>query len=221
MEAKAMIQQVERWASIAGIIFVALMFVGTFFVTDVPDSDAPAQDIADYLADSDNHTRNIVGAYIWAVGGLAFLCFLTRLRSVLRGAEGGTGALSNLAFGAGVVYVAAWMVSAMTFASVAYTVELRDAPVSDPDLVRVLPAMAWMILLLGGGFAGLLLVLSASVVILQTAVLPRWLAWLGIVMAILLLFDVIYVNIVPFLVWVLAASIVQLMRREETVRTVA
>jgi hypothetical protein len=181
----------------------------------------PRKDIADYLADSENHTRNIVGAYIWAVGGLAFLCFLTRLRSVLRGAEGGTGALSNLAFGAGVVYVAVWMVSAMTFASVAYAVELRDAPVSDPDLVRVLPQMAWMILLLGGGFAGLLLVLSASVVILQTPVLPRWLAWLGIVMAILLLFDVIYVNIVPFLVWVLAASIVQLMRREETATAAA
>jgi uncharacterized protein YciI len=31
-----------------------------------------------------------------------------------------------------------------------------------------------------------------------------------------LLFDVIYVNIVPFLVWVLAVSIVLLMRREET-----
>jgi len=36
------------------------------------------------------------------------------------------------------------------------------------------------------------------------------------VVAIALLFDVIYVNIVPFLVWVLAASIVLLMRREET-----
>jgi hypothetical protein len=31
-----------------------------------------------------------------------------------------------------------------------------------------------------------------------------------------LLFDVIYINIVPLLVWVLAASIVLLMRREET-----
>jgi hypothetical protein len=38
-----MVRQLERWAPLAGIIFVALMFVGTFFVTDVPDSDAPAQ----------------------------------------------------------------------------------------------------------------------------------------------------------------------------------
>jgi len=55
----------------------------------------------------------------------------------------------------------------------------------------------------------------------QASVFPRWLAWLGIVVAIVLFFDVIYVNIVPLLVWVLAASIVLLMRREETATTAA
>ena len=40
-------------------------------------------------------------------------------------------------------------------------------------------------------------------------------------MAILLLFDVIYVNIVPLLLWVVAASIVLLMRREETATAAA
>jgi hypothetical protein len=150
------------------------------------------------------------------VGGLTFLWFLTRLRSVLRAAEGGTGALSNLVFGAGVVFTALWMTSAATFASVAYAVRVRDASVSDADFVRVLPQMAWLILLVGAGFAGLFLVLIASAVIFRTGVLPRWLAWLGIVVAIVLLFDVIYVNIVPFLVWVLAAAIVLLVRRNET-----
>jgi hypothetical protein len=206
----------ERWAPLAGIIFVVLMFVGTFFVADVPDADASAQDIADYLADSDNHTRNIIGAYIWVLGGLSFLVFLASLRTVLRAAEGGTGLLSNVAFGAGVLYSAFMITSAVTFAAVAYAVGLRDAPVSDPDFVRVLPEMAWALLLLGGGFAGLFLVLIASVVIFQTRALPRWLAWLGFVVAIVLLFDVIYINIVPFLVWVLAASIVLLRRHEET-----
>jgi hypothetical protein len=108
------------------------------------------------------------------------------------------------------------MASGVTFAAVAYAIGFRDGTVSDPDFVRVLPQMAWMILLLGAGFAGLLLVLTASILSLQTGVLPRWLAWLGVLVAIVLLFDVIYINIVPLLVWVLAASIVLLMRREET-----
>jgi hypothetical protein len=210
-----MIEQIERWAPLGGIIFVALMVVGSFFVADVPDSDAPEQEIADYLADSDNHTRNIIGAYMWTVGGLAFLWFLTGFRSMLRGAEGDTGALSNLAFGAGAAFTAVWMVSAAAYAAVAFAIELRDAPVSDPDFVRVLPAMGGLLLLLGGGFAGILFLLAASVVIFQTEVLPRWLAWLGIVAAIALLFDVIYLNILPLWAWVLVASIVLLMRRQE------
>jgi uncharacterized protein DUF4386 len=216
-----MTRQLERWAPLGGIIFVVLMFTGTLFVADVPDADSPQQKIADYLTDDGNHTRNIVGAYIWVVGALSFLWFAAHLRSILRAAEGGTGILSNIAFGAGVIYSALMMVSAVAFAAVAYAVGLRDATVTDPDLVRVLPQLAWMILLLGAGFAGIVVVLTSCIVSFQTRVLPRWLAWLGVVVAIALLFDVIYVNIVPFLVWVLAASIVLLMRREETAAAAA
>src|SRR5262247_4052347 len=99
-----MSNQIERWAPVGGIVFVVLMVVGSRLVGDVPVPNAPGQDIANYLADSANHTRNIIGAYLWAVGALAFLWFLTRLRGDLRRAEGGTGALSTLAYGAGVAF---------------------------------------------------------------------------------------------------------------------
>jgi hypothetical protein len=49
-------------------------------------------------------------------------------------------------------------------------------------------------------------------VIHRTSVLPRWLAWLGIVAAIALVFDVVYINIFPFWTWVGIASIVMLVR---------
>src|SRR5262245_46122039 len=204
----------ERWAPIGGIAFVVLMIVGSMLVGDVPRPDASAHEIAGYLADSGRQMRNIIGAYLWTVGALAFLWFLTRLRNDLRRAEGGTGSLANLAYGAGVAFSAVWMVSAATFASVAYAVTLRDAPVSDPDLVRVLPPLGRLLLLLGGGFSGLLVLLAASLVILRTAVFPRWLAWLGIAAAIALLVDVIYLNIFPCWTWVFIASVVMLVRRE-------
>jgi hypothetical protein len=207
--------RLERWAPLGGIIFVALMISGTYFVADVPDPAAPQEAIAAYLVDGGNHMRNLIGAYVWVLGALAFLWFLTRLRSVLRGAEGDMGTLSNLAFGAGVIYSALMMASAVAFAAVAYAVALRGAPVSDTDFVRVLPQTAWMLLLLGAGFAGFLVVIATCIVSFKTRVLPRWLSWLGIVLAIVLLFDVIYVNILPFLLWVVVASIVLLMRREQ------
>ena len=216
-----MISRFERWAPMAGILFVLLMVGGGFLVSDVPNSDAAEQEIAGYLADGDNHTRNIIGAYLWVTGALAFLCFLTRLRGDLRRAEGGMGALSNLAFGAGVAFAAVWMVSAAAYASVAFAVGLSDAPVSDPDLVRVLPSLGGLLLLVGGGFAGSLLLVAASAAILRTGVLPRWLAWLGIVGAIVLLFDLAYLNIFPLWVWVFIASVVMLMRREPSATTAA
>ena len=132
----------RRWTALSGIVFVALMLVGASFVTDVPKADASASEIAGYLADSGNHTRNIVGAYLWVLGGLAFLGFVAGLRGVLRRAEGDTGTLSSLVFGAGVVFTAVWSVSAVALAAVAYATEFSNAPLSNPDIVRVLPQLA-------------------------------------------------------------------------------
>ena len=206
----------QRWTAISGIVFVVLMLTGAGFVTDVPKGDASAQEIAGYLADSGNHTRNIIGAYLWVLGGLAFLGFVAGLRSVLRRAEGEPGTLSSLVFGAGVVFTAVWSASAVALATVAYAVEFSDAPVSDPDFVRVLPQLGGLLLLLGGGFAGILLLLATSVLTFRTGVFPRWLGWFGILVAIALVFDVTYMNIVPLLAWVVGASIVLLMRQDET-----
>jgi Domain of unknown function (DUF4386) len=211
----------QRWTALSGIVFVVLMLTGAFFLIDVPAADASTQEIAGYLADSGNHMRNIVGAYLWVLGGLAFLGFVAGLRAVLRRAEGDPGTLSSLVFGAGVVFTAVWSVSAVALAAVAYSVGLADAPVSDPDLVRVLPQLGSLLLLLGGGFAGILLVLTTSMLIVRTRALPRWLAWFGILVAIALVFDVTYMNILPLVAWVLFASIALLMRQDETATAAA
>jgi hypothetical protein len=216
-EAEARTGGFERWAPIAGIAFVVLMVVGSALVSDVPAPDAPGREIADYLADSGNLTRNIVGAYLWAIGALVFLWFLVPLRNRLRRAEGGTGSLSSLAFGAGLAFTAVWLVSAVVLSAVPFAIEFRDATISDPDLVRVLGSTGRLLLLLGAGFAALLVVLAASLAGFRTGVFPRWLAWLGIVASVSLLFAVVYGNILPFWTWVFLASIV--MWRRPVLRT--
>lgn len=92
---------------------------------------------------------------------------------------------------------------------------------SDPDLVRVLPQLGSLLLLLGGGFAGIVLVLATSMLIFRTRVLHRWLAWFGILVAIALVFPVTYMNILPLVAWVLFASIALLMRQDETATAAA
>jgi len=69
---------------------------------------------------------------------------------------------------------------------------------------------------LGGGFAALVLVLTTSIISLRTGVLPQWLAWLGILAAIVLLFAVIFLPMVALLIWVLAVAGVLLTRTEKT-----
>ena len=91
-----MVKQLERWPALSGIVFVALMLTGAAFVIDVPAADASAQEIAGYLADGENHMRNIIGAYLWVLGGLAFLGFVTGLQAVLRRAEAEPGTLPSL-----------------------------------------------------------------------------------------------------------------------------
>jgi uncharacterized membrane protein SirB2 len=214
-----MISRIERWAPISGIVFVVLMVVGSMLVSNVPSPNAPQHQVVSYLTDGAQQMRNIIGAYLWVVGSLTFLVFLVRLRNDLRRAESGTGYLSNLAFGAGAAFAAAWTVAATTSVAVAYAIRLRGAPVTDTDLVRVLPPLGRLVLLLGGGFAGILVLLAASAVIIKTGVFARWLGWLGIVAAIVLAFDVVYRDISPFWVWVFIASIVMLTRRGATART--
>jgi hypothetical protein len=208
----------ERWAPVAGIAFVVLMVVGSMLVSNVPDPDASRAEIIDYLGDGSRQMNNI-GAYLWVIGSLAFLWFLIRLRNDLRRAEGGSGTLSNLAFGAGVAFAAVWTISAATFASVAYAVTLRDAPVTDTDLIRVLPPLGRLELLFGGGFFGLTVLLATAAVVLRTGFLPRWLGGLGIVAAIALLFDITYLTIFPFWGWVFIASIVMLVRHRAPLTT--
>jgi Domain of unknown function (DUF4386) len=203
---------VERWAPFAGIAFVVLMVVGSMLIGEVPAPDASTQEVASYVADSGNHTRNIIGAYLWVIGALAFLWFLVRLRNDLRRAEGRMGSASAVAFGAGVAFVAVWLVAAALSAVVPWAIELRDAPLSDPDLVTLLPATGRLLLLLGGGFAGVVVLLAASAAIFRTGVFPRWLAWLGVAASIVLAFDLVYLTIWPFWAWVLVASIVMLRR---------
>jgi hypothetical protein len=144
-----------------------------------------------------------------------------RLRNDIRRAEAGTGSLSTLAFGAGVAFAAVWMVSAAAYVALPYAIELRDAPITDTQLVSVLPVTGRLSLLLGGGFSGVVVILAAVAVIFRTGVFPRWLGWLGIVASIVLLFDVVYITIWPFWTWVLVASIVMLTRREPTAGTTA
>lgn len=209
-------RQLAAWAPYAGIAFVVLAIIGILFLLDIPDADASDEDIADYLGDGGRHARNIIGFYLCTLASLAFLWFLAGLRSRLHEAEGMPGTLSALAFGAGLLFTGLFLVSAVSMVAVAGGIEFGDVPEDvNGDFVRMLPQFGFGLLLVGGGFSAIGLILATSVVVLDTGVLPSWVAWLGFLAALALVFAFIFIPIVALLVWVLAVSIALLMGREE------
>ncbi len=206
---------IERWAPLGGIIFVVLLIIGLVLIADSPDFDASDQEVTDYLNDDGNLVRNVIGFYMWGVAAMAFLWFASGVRTELRRAEGESSALSTLGFGAAIVFAAMLLAAGGAVASVAGAIEFGDATKPAPDFVRMLPQLGFAMLLVGGAFSAIIFLLSTSALTLKTGVLPQWIAWLGFVAAIVLLFGALFIPMIALPIWVLAASIVLLMRRQE------
>src|SRR6266571_9183160 len=82
-----------RWSGIAAIAFVVLFVVGFVLTTDTPDGNESNAAWRRYFLDSGHRTGMIVGAFAFALAGLAFLVFLSVLRERLRHASTGADGL--------------------------------------------------------------------------------------------------------------------------------
>jgi hypothetical protein len=61
--------------------------------------------------------------------------------------------------------------------------------------------------LVSGVMLASILVLCASTAALRTGVLPAWLGWTGLVVAVIMLFAVFFIPILIFVAWVLVVSL--------------
>jgi hypothetical protein len=116
--------------------------------------------------------------------------------------------LSNVAFGGAVVFTAMLWAGAAAATGVSLGKSFGGEPLSNADLGRFLPQVGDVAILLFAMFRAIALIDAASIVILRTGILPRWLAWLGFVCAIVLLFGVVFIPMIAFPIWLLAVSIV-------------
>jgi hypothetical protein len=178
---------------------------------NIPDGVSDAKLVA-WWADSGNQTTAIVSMYLFIVAGLCFLLFLTKLRSRLLAAEGGTGELTTLAVASGVVFVAMLLVAAASRGVIGFAVQSPGANESlpGPDTLRYLPQTGYAALGIGGLLAAAVAMATTSWLIVRTAVFGRWLAWLGSATALVIVGAaaalVGMVAIPAMLIWVLAVS---------------
>jgi hypothetical protein len=125
---------------------------------------------------------------------------------VLRAAEGGTGRLSAVAFGGGIVLAGAIALAAAIQFAGADTA--GDVP---PEVTQTLSVMN-ADLFFGFGIGILALLLATGLVVIGTGVLPTWLGWVAIVIGILSVTPAGFIGFLLWIVWTLVASIVLFLR---------
>jgi hypothetical protein len=199
-ETRARAIEWERYAPLSGVLAVIAWVVGAMLL----DASASEEEGAAVLAAFTNdETQILVGAVIWLIGTALFIWFLGSLRSRLLAAEGGDGRLTTLAFAGGIA--TAVCLALMPGGQAAGALSNEDI---DESAALALNNIGDAFFLAAEYMLPVLLVASALVA-LRYGALPRWLAWLQLLVALVLLIGPIgwAALIFAFPVWVLVVSV--------------
>ena len=193
-----------RLGGICGLLYVLLM-VPAYVVgyPDAPTAGSSARDVVGYFGDSPgtlvlaNGTLPIFSSYL-------FVWFLGALHGLLRRAEGAEGGLSSAALVGGTMFVV--LASAGYAAEIIYPATLLRFENFVPDVQPAFSSLvlsAWLYHFCQAG---------TSVMAVATGVLPRWLALVGFVVALLALLHFLFplLGAVAGLVWVALVSVTML-----------
>jgi hypothetical protein len=212
----------ERIGAVSGILFV-LAIVASFFTPGTPDVDDSPAEIREALVD--DRVGLSASTYLGGLGAFFFLAFLAALYVLLRRAEGEPGP-SVLALLGGVATTV--MVLAVTGVTLALT-GAADEEAGD-DALRALLELDNALFIPTGFFFAAFHV-GAGLSILGTGVLPRWLGWASLVIAIVFLISlfgmfseddeggplgiIYFFDLLASLLWALVTSILMLRRPVE------
>jgi hypothetical protein len=162
----------ERWGAATGYLVIALGIAAAAFERGAPPANAPAEQSLAFFTAYKNELRAQSLLFVLSAG--AYLWWFGSLRSFLLRAEGETGRLATVAFGAGVVWAGLQMV--LQSIQVALAIGVRG---------DVAPALAGM---LGGMSYALsviayvpvaVMIAAVAVVSLRAGAFPAWLGWLS------------------------------------------
>lgn len=210
----------DRWAPLTGIVFVALVVV-TFFLpaASPPTLDDPASDVVAWF--EEHETALLANGYISGLALVFFVWFLASLYRRLR--DGGEARLGVVALGGGLVLA--------TFALVAVSLQQYLAWGLAADLDEETVRALWVLWAggLGWVFPLAIVVGAPALAALKSGVFPQWYGAAGVIAALwFLVGGAAYANsgffsptgafqwigFLAFLVWVLVASVLMLIRPE-------
>jgi hypothetical protein len=166
----------NRWGAATGYLAVVLGFVAASFERGAPPANAPVEQSLAYFVKY--RTELLAQSLFFILSAGVLLWFIGSLRSFLQRAEQGSGRLSGIAFGAGIVWAALQMV--LQGAQVALAMAANgDLPAA---LARVMGSMTYALSVIAYVPMGIMLA-SVAVVTWRFKAFPAWLGWLSAAVA--------------------------------------
>src|SRR6266851_5310083 len=173
----------SRWNLLGagcGIIDVLLSLLALLIVPLPPVVGSSVKDILSYY--TSNATTLVLSNYLLMLATVFFLGFFGYVCVVLRKAEGEPHTLSRIVFGAAVAAASMFLLSPL----ISQALVARAATGGDGVVVGMLSDLT-ALSLITSGIPVILLVGLASVVMLRSTLLPRWLGLLSMLLVVLLL----------------------------------
>jgi hypothetical protein len=195
--------QWERWSPLAGVLAVVGMVVGFGFGSNSPDTNDSDAKISAYF--QAHHTRQEIAFLVFLAGVVFLLLFYSTLRARIADAEGLTARLGPLAWGSGVASAALWVVAVALFTGPAFAVDDTSKFTLDPNTYRLVSDTGYLFWI-AAVVVGAIAVWAASAAALRTGLLPRWFAWLGVVVGIAQLFALFFFPVFLYWGWILVTG---------------
>lgn len=192
-----------RAAAIAGIIFSLLMITGMVLIrTSIPAN--PMSAATDFI----KHSRRIsLALNLLPFAGIFFLWFVGVLRDRLGELEDRF--FSTVFFGSALLFLAMIFITGTLAGGIVRLlatgfVDLTESGAYILGRIQIYQAMHMYAIKMAGVF-----MISTSVISVRTGIVPRWMAYLGFVLALMLLLTVQAVEwmLLVFPLWVLAISL--------------
>ena len=200
-------------AAVAGVVYAILTGLTLVITWSVPSSLQSEAEWETWIGESVNRGWLLAALNLASIGAVAFLWFVAVIRRRLGDREDRF--FATVFFGSALVYVGLWLVAASILAAPAL-IATPDRTVS-VDAVRFAEAFAEGLLLVATPRIQAVFIATSSTLFLRTKVLPRWLAYLGYALALVML-------VIPFVatplglglpVFVLIASITVFFSRRD------
>jgi hypothetical protein len=158
--------------ALTGVVFIAILVISFVVGGEPPETDDGAQEIVEFYVDDKDSV--MAGAFLSALAAIVLVFFANYLRTVFHG----TRAAATILVGAAIVAVGAAFDSTLSFAMAETADDLEPASVQtlqalwDNDFIPFMVGMAVFLASLG-------------VSIVRTAVLPKWLGWVTLAIALI------------------------------------